>query len=73
MWDSLVAELVYWTEERGNPSILALSGKCWPRFVASSGFGKRVGKEHFGGIEVGGSSPCKVRTFPHSQAFWFRS
>lgn len=63
VWDSVVAGLVRWREE-GNINILALSGKCWPRCVAGSGWGRHSGKEHFGGIEVGGGHRCRGRTVP---------
>lgn len=62
MWDSLVAGFVNWVNEGGEPRHLALSGKCWPRFVAGGGCDKHFCRELFGGIEVCGNGPCRGRT-----------
>lgn len=50
-------------KREGNPSILALTGNCWPRFMAGGRFGRHFDKEHFGGIGMGKSSRCKGERF----------
>lgn len=47
----------------GNPSILALTGNCWPRFMAGGRFGRHFAKERFGSIGTGGSGPCRGEQF----------
>lgn len=47
---------------------MALSGKCWPRFVTGGGCGKHFDVELFGGIEGGGNGQCRGRTV-HTPSF----